>query len=538
MKSFAALLASAAIVAGCASAPAPAPAPVNPSAPPIQATTLTDAPTNWQMLDESVDRMAGISVERAYRELLAGKSPKRAVVVAIIDGGLDTTHPAIRANLWKNPRAGGATNGDNYPGDARGWDFIGGRGGKDVQWDTYEVTRQYARCSGGKAADGEPAMTPAERSHCDAIKADFEKQRAQSMAMQGQMTQIRAVVAQIVPMLRSATKADSLTPENVRALNSGEPNLQRARQVFLSLADAGITPYNLDDAAKQVGGDEKHLDPNYNPRSIVGDHYADLTERYYGNGDVMGPDALHATHVAGIIGAVRTPGATIQGIAPAVQLMSVRAVPDGDERDKDIGNAIRFAVDHGAQIINMSFGKGYSPYKQAVDDAVKYADSHGVLMIHAAGNDGENMAEHPSFPVPTYLDGGRATNWIEVGASSWKGGENLAANFSNYGMDQVDVFAPGVDILSSLPGGKYGRESGTSMASPVVSGLAALIMDYYPSLSASDVKRIILASATRHPDQVVIKPGSNDKVTFGTLSRTGGIVNAYAALKMAGGQSP
>src|SRR3712207_4182900 len=210
-----------------------------------------------------------------------------------------------------------------------------------------------------------------------------------------------------------------------------------------------------------------------------------------------------------------------------------RSVPDGDERDKDVANAIRYAVDNGAHIINMSFGKGYSPQKRVVDEAVKYADSKGVLLVPAAGNAGEDVKEHPSFPVPTYLDGGRAQNWIEVGASSWKGLDSLAASFSNWNRELVDVFAPGVDVYSTMPGGKYERESGTSMASPVVAGLAAMIMSYYPTLTASDVKRIILQSATRYADRRVVRPGSDEKALFGTLSATGGIVNAYAAVKLA-----
>jgi subtilisin family serine protease len=214
--------------------------------------------------------------------------------------------------------------------------------------------------------------------------------------------------------------------------------------------------------------------------------------------------------------------------------MMVRAVPDGDERDKDIANAIRFAVDHGARVINMSFGKGYSPEKGAVDEAVRYADAHNVLMVHAAGNDGKDLSSYPNFPTPAYADSGHARNWIEVGASSWQGGDTLAASFSNYGRDQVDVFAPGVDILSTVPGDRYEKDSGTSMAAPVVTGLAALLLSYYPDLSAADLKRVILASATRYTNQTVVRPGADhgEKVAFGSLSRTGGIVNAYAALKL------
>jgi subtilisin family serine protease len=241
--------------------------------------------------------------------------------------------------------------------------------------------------------------------------------------------------------------------------------------------------------------------------------------------------------VSGIIGAIRGNDTGIEGIAHNVRVMMVRTVPDGDERDKDVANAIRYAVDNGAQIINMSFGKSYSPHKRVVDDAVKYADSRGVLMVHAAGNDGENVDETPSFPTAVFEDGGRAQNWIEVGASSWKGADSLVAPFSNYGHDRVDVFAPGVDILSTAPGGGYEQQSGTSMAAPVVSGVAALLMAYYPDLTAADVKRIILESATRLTDRQVLRPNSEGlpgpAVPFGTLSATGGIVNAYEAIRMA-----
>ncbi|GAC1651878.1 MAG: hypothetical protein NVS4B3_13300 [Gemmatimonadaceae bacterium] len=338
----------------------------------------------------------------------------------------------------------------------------------------------------------------------------------------------------ISPILRQAIAPESLTTARVTTLSSSRLDVQQARRAYLELAANGVTPAVIEEARTAYKSRLDYgLNPAFDPRSIVGDHYGDATERGYGNPDVMGPDAKHGTHVAGIIAAVRGHG--VGGVAPAVRIMVIRAVPDGDERDKDIANAIRYAVDNGAHIINMSFGKAYSPYKSVVDDAVKYADVRGVLMVHAAGNDGADLAHTQNFPTPVYLSGGRAQNWIEVGATSWKGGDSLVASFSNYGHDLVDVFAPGVDILSTIPGNKYERDSGTSMAAPVVTGVAALLMNFYPSLTAADVKRIILASARRHTTDSVLRPGAQtgDKVSFGSLSATGGIVNAYAALKLA-----
>jgi cell wall-associated protease len=493
---------------------------------------------NWQLLDETTDGVPGISAERAQRELLAGKQPARTVLVAVIDGGIDTAHVDLRANLWTNPKEVGGNGRDDdnngFADDMHGWNFIGGKDGKDVHYDTFEVTRLYGWCTGTGA---NPGPVPAdEKSKCDTIKREYEKTRNETRENVTQINQIDAVLSQILPILRQAAGTDSLTRATVSAIKPASSQVEQAKQIFLRMAAEGITPKDVAEAKTEYEARLQYgLNPAYNPRTIVGDDYNNTAQRGYGNFDVMGPDAKHGTHVAGIIGAVRNNDVGVDGIAPSVKVMMVRAVPDGDERDKDIANAIRYAVDNGAQVINMSFGKAFSPQKATVDSAVRYADAHGVLMVHAAGNDAENTDEKASFPTPNYLGGGRAQNWIEVGASSWKSGDAIVAPFSNYGRQLVDVFAPGVDILSTVPGG-YERDSGTSMAAPVVTGLAALLLDYFPTLTGADVKRIILASAVRHTDQTVQKPGGGT-AHFGELSATGGIVNAYAAIKMAMEQS-
>ncbi len=527
------------ILAACApaattSAPATAPAPSR--APAAAAAAPKEAPKDWQLLDETADHVPGISVNKAERELLANKQPRRTVIVAVIDNGIDTSHVDLRANLWSNPGEipGNGKDDDNngYIDDVRGWDFIGGKDGKFVEHDTFEVTRLYARCgAGGPIPDSLPA---ADKAQCPQISQDFKKKKAEVEESLGRIRELQNLYSNIEVLLRQEAHVDSLTKEIVQGLKPTSPEVRQAQSIYLQLAAADITPKTLRDAKKEYEGQALYsLNPAFNPRGIVGDDYGNLSQRNYGNNDVTAAGAMHGTHVSGIIGAVRGNKEGIDGIAPAVRLIAVRAVPDGDERDKDIANAIRYAVDNGAQVINMSFGKAYSPQKSAVDEAVRYADSKGVLMVHAAGNDGEDAAKHASYPTPVYLSGGRAQNWVEVGATSWHMGDSLVANFSNYGQSQVDVFAPGVDIYSSVPKG-YDKESGTSMASPVVAGLAALIMSYYPQLTAAEVKSIILESSAKYPNLKVIRPGDGgDKVPFSSLSVSGGIVNAYAALKLA-----
>ena len=541
------LFAAAVLTAACAAprtvatpAPAPAPstAPATAPAPNESAAPLTESPRNWQLLDETADRVPGISSERARRELLAGRQPARTVLVAVIDGGIDTAHVDLRDHLWRNPKetpGNGADDDHNgYVDDLYGWNFIGGKSG-DVHYDTFEVTRLYAWCTNAGPTPG--PLPPDEKSKCDDITREYEKTRNETQENLNQFQQVSAVLSQVLPILKQAAGTDSLTRENVEAIKGSSQQVEQAKAIFLRLAALGISPKDVEDARTEYESRMKYgLNPAYNPRTIVGDDYNNPAQRGYGNTDVMGPDAKHGTHVAGIIGAVRGNGVGVDGIAPAVQVMMLRAVPDGDERDKDIANAIRYAVDNGAKVINMSFGKGFSPQKAVVDSAVRYADAHGVLMVHAAGNDAANSDTKPSFPTPNYIGGGRAQNWIEVGASSWKMGDSLVAPFSNYSHTLVDVFAPGVDILSTIPGG-YEKDSGTSMASPVVAGLAALLMDYFPELTAADVKRIILASAVRHSDQIVQRPGGGT-ARFGDLSVTGGVVNAYEAIKMAQAAHP
>ncbi len=532
------------LAAACASgrttsAPAPAPAPTVDAAP-VPAVTATVAPRDWHLLDETADHFAGISANRAYAELLVGKQPRRTVVVAVIDGGTDTAQVDLRTNLWVNPKeiAGNGRDDDNngYVDDVHGWNFIGGRDGRDVGKDTYEVTRIYARCTA--SVPPTPPLSDYERTQCARATREVEAKRDEDQQDLHDVQVTADTLAFATRVLAQALGPDSLSPSRVMAFTATSAELQLAKQIYLTLATRGVTPELIADYKKEISGElDFAYNPSFNPRPIVGDNYADLNERHYGNSDVSGPDALHGTHVAGIIGAERGNGIGIDGIAPAVKLMIVRAVPDGDERDKDIANAIRYAVDNGANVISMSFGKAYSPQKAAVDDAVKYADAHGVLMVHAAGNDASDVSLSANFPNPFYLAGGRAQSWIEVGASGWQGGADLPADFSNYGRAQVDVFAPGVDVTSTVPGNQYRPLSGTSMAAPVVSGLAALVMAYYPELSAAQVKQVILASATRHTQQMVQLPGAPTRVPFGNLSATGGIVNAAAALRMAATQA-
>ncbi len=493
------------------------------------------APEAWHRLDLETDGVMGVGSERALRELLAGRQPSRRVIVAVIDGGVDTAHALLSTNLWKNPRevAGNGQDDDKngFADDVRGWNLIGGQSGESVHHDTFELTRLYSACRDLPAGRG---TRKPDAAMCTTLAPAYRAKRAEISGTQRQIAEVADTYDRATGILSRALGGGAVTEARVRALSATGSDVAQAKQIWLQLASNGLDANEIAAAKKAYDSQLRFgLDTMFNPRTIVGDDAVRALARGYGNRDVTGPDASHGTHVAGIIGARRDRGGDVQGVAPNVEIMSVRTVPDGDERDDDVANGIRYAADNGAHIINMSFGKAYSPKKSVVDSAIRYAESKGVLLVHAAGNDAQNIDVTPSYPMPLVDAAAGSGSWIEVGASSWKGGPEIPATFSNFGRTKVDLFAPGVDILSTLPEGKTGKESGTSMAAPVVSGVAAMLMSYFPKLTAADVKALLVESARSLANVDVIAPGGDDKVKFGTLSRTGAVIDAYAAVKLA-----
>jgi subtilisin family serine protease len=499
----------------------------------------------WQHLDQQADGVPGISADRAYRELLAGRTPT-PVLVAVIDSGIDSVHTDLKPILWRNAREVGGNGIDDdkngYADDVRGWSYLGGKDGKNVDIESLELTRVYAagraRYEGKKREDFSKKEQPAFDQY-EAAKKDYLKAKTETEASYSRLSKLLTDLTQTAATLRQGAAGASLDSAALHTAARAQPAVPGATMLYTlvhrqNMADADALLKRLGTA---VEGSKKKLDvqlnPDFNARTVVGDDPTNLKQRDYGNADSQGPDAGHGTHCAGIIGAVRGNNQGMEGVADAVRIMSVRAVPDGDERDKDIANAIRYAVDNGAQIISMSFGKDFSPNKAAVDEAMRYADKKGVLLVHAAGNDSRDLDATPNnFPSNAYLDGKAIPNLITVGASSRFNTPDLPASFSNYGPKHVDVFAPGVAIYSTVPGGGYDLKSGTSMACPVVAGMAAVLKAYYPTLTAAQLKQCILQSAVVNHTQVR-KPGTKELVDFATLSRTGGIANLFGAVQQA-----
>ena len=514
-----------------------------------------EVPKGWHMLDKTTSGFYGLSVDKAYDFVKAKKLKSKTVIVAVIDSGIDTTHEDLKAVLWKNPKEipGNGIDDDKngYIDDVYGWNFLGGRDGRSVEQDSYEAARVYHKFK--SKFDGKE-IDIATLNKEDAAEYEMWKRSQKEIVgdtKSGTLELLflkRAYTSALKSdsILRKAMGKDKYTGKELGDFTPTEADAKKAKTALYGLMagnDAMETTNQefLEGFGDYVSGEEKKADAGNTPPKdyrgdIVKDNYNDFSDKFYGNPDVMASTkgALHGTHVSGIIAASRKNGVGMDGIADNVRIMTLRAVPDGDEHDKDIALAIRYAADNGAKVINMSFGKSFSPEKQWVDDAVKYAESKGVLLVHAAGNDAKNLDTSYNFPTPVFqADGKRAPNWITVGASGDPKAGGLTASFSNYGKKEVDVFAPGVKIYSTVPGGNtYQNLQGTSMASPVVAGLAAFLLEYYPALSPAQVKMVIEKSSQK-PGDKVRNPETGDMVSLSDLSRAGGVINAYEAIKLA-----
>ena len=502
---------------------------------------LEKATDDWKSKDPKLDKIPGISLDQSYKQF-ASKTAATPIIVAVLDSGVEVDHDDLKNNIWVNddeiPSNGIDDDNNGYIDDVHGWNFLGGAN-KDVQYDNLEFTRIYKGLKDRFDGKDPKSIAKADKedfASYELMREQFNQRKTEAEQNYQEYNAIN-MFFQMSQNIIAGMIDGEMTAEKVRALPAGDEQFEAMRELTLASFEEDIAG-QLEDAVSHFRNAKNYsYNLNIDSREIIGDNYEDVNERIYGNNHYEGPDARHGTHVAGIIAGTRDNGLGMQGVADAAKIMVLRVVPDGDERDKDVANAIRYAADNGAKIINMSFGKSYSPNKEVVDAAVKYASNKGVLLIHAAGNSSKNNDKSNNFPNPVYETTRElCPTWIEVGASNWLEGEKLPADFTNYGKKSVDVFAPGVDIYSTVPDNGYEKLSGTSMASPVVAGLAALIWSRYPELKAKEVREIIVRSYADYKKTKVILPSSSEKpktTKFKKLSRTGGIVNALNAFLMA-----
>lgn len=515
---------------------------------------------DWHFKDPSTDSIYGIALNKAYQFLQSKQKKGRPVIVAILDSGIDTTHEDLRKNLWRNrreiPSNGIDDDKNGYVDDVFGWNFLGGKDGKNMLKASSEKARIFHRY---KHKFGDFVIDTQQLSSQDKTHYYWWKKTAEDMkGSPDEENQLRFIamtqktLKKYDDFLRRDMKKEVY---NIDDLEKFIPTTSAGRDAklgflnFLRIIEASNEVSNqqlLSEISRELekmraDSAERTSPPNDGRSTIVQDDYFNSLDTLYGNNDVMADleGAMHGTHVAGLIGGVRNNGIGIDGVADQVQLMILRVVPNGDEYDKDIALAIRYAVNNGASIINMSFGKSYSPEKHWVDSAVVYAEEHDVLLVHSAGNESLCLDQKTKFPNARLDKWNRtANNLITVGASSDRiFGPCLAANFTNYSGQQVDLFAPGVMIYSTQPGGNvYGKHDGTSFSGPIVAGIAALIRSYYPTLTAPEIISVLNSTVTSLRGTSTCLPGSEKNsasIEWTALCKSAGIVNAFQAIQAA-----
>lgn len=474
----------------------------------------------------------GMQTEKAYKKLK--KRTSQTVVVAIIDSGVDIEHEDLKGKIWTNtdeiPGNGIDDDKNGYIDDVHGWNFLGNSKGENANSMRLERTRILAKLTAKSASE---ELSSEEQSLLEKVKAEVNADRNEYEGYLGQIDMLIPMIENIPSMVASKLGKENATEKDIDKWVKKHPEDAQIMGLAKAVISGELSKEAMEKQKEQLRNMlDTHLNPDFNGREVVGDDPDDFSDLSYGNNDVEGPDALHGTHVGGIVGAVRGNGLGGDGVAENVLLMSLRAVPDGDEFDKDIALAIRYAVDNGAQVINMSFGKAYSPHAKEVYEAFAYADAKGVLLVHAAGNDNKDIDSEPNFPTSMYeFQTQKLDHFLTIGASTRFKKEKLAASFSNYAQNGVDVFAPGFEIYNSVPQSEYKKLQGTSMACPMVAGVAAMLKSYFPTLSMKEIKDIILSSATSYKGVQQFKPGTEELVDFGTLSQTGGVVNVLSAVK-------
>jgi subtilisin family serine protease len=514
---------------------------------PLKTSDLSEEEAKvWAAADLMRDTIPGMSVERAYQEILNSREAG-TVIVGVIDSGVDIEHEDLKDVIWVNedeiPGNGKDDDKNGFIDDIHGWNFLG-----DIVGENLEYTR-YVRKLGPKF-EGREMDDISEAEKDDYLiykkaKAEYDKEYGQTKANKERYEQLLNGVRSAHEAVSQILGKEDYTAEDLKGISEPTPQQQQQIGMLSQMLSYGAS---VPDVMKQVQGGldyfsgrlETHfnLEKDYRKEKL-GDDPDDFSVTVYGNADVDGPDpekadARHGTHVSGIIAATRNNGIGMDGVSNNARIMVIRAVPDGDEYDKDIALAIRYAVDNGAKVINTSFGKYFSTHPEWVREAIRYAAKNDVLIVNAAGNEGHDLDTIMVYPNDQILKGNEiADNVLTVGAIGPKYGTNMVASFSNYGKSNVDIFAPGVRIWSTTPLNTYEFLQGTSMAAPAAAGVAATIRAYYPKLSASQVKQIIMASGLTSKLDVVLAGDKSNVKSFGEASKSGKMANLYNALIMA-----
>jgi subtilisin family serine protease len=493
----------------------------------------------WLYKDIIKDSISGISLEKAKNTILKNKTG-REIIVAVIDSKFDINHEVLKDYIWTNPKEILNYKDDDNNGfvdDIYGWNFIGNSQGENVIDANYEYVRYIRHYSGRfenktidnvKEGDKEKFILYIE------VKEKLETELIKAKNRLDYSNNIFEKYVEARDALQSYFPNYNYTLDVLNEIDTTGNNLATHVKEISEVIKWGETnEMNVSTNTSYKSGLNKHLNIDFNERSLVGDNPYDINDTIYGNNKTFNflKHYDHGTRVSSVITNL------FKYSSSKLKILPISISPAGSYHDKDLALAIRYAVNNGAKVINMSFAKEYSINKEWVFEAFKYAEKHNVVIVRAAGNDSYDLGNYNiTYPMDNENNGKEVSdNFLLVGSSTYKANENLKANFSSYGKNDVDVFAPGDNLFTAKPFNKYMLDRGTSLSAALISGVAALLFSHYPNLTASQVKHIIMDSGIEYtfPVKTPTKEDKDKMTPFNQLSKSGKVVNAYNALIMA-----
>lgn len=526
------------------------------------------ADLDWYNCSFDKDGVYGAEVNKAY-DFLKGKKIKKRPVVALIGSGMDIEHEDLKQAIWVNPKekADGKDNDKNgLVDDINGWNFLGGKDGQVMEATMREGDREFLRLKDkyadyifdgknyNKVIDGKltKVADPENIEEYNYYRNQVLPESPMAGTYSGwQLTYIlKAYADKFDQMMKERFPGKELTEADFSICYDPKAPRDSLSEVSFMMCAMGFGVYKTDKwetvyAGIKSGAQIEQAKAEYERKvgqfgadgrkDIIGDNYLDINYNKYGNNVLLTADAAIGTMEAGIIVAKRENGLGGNGIMDQAEIMTLRVAANGEPYLKDIALAIRYAVDHQADIIMLPVQNTLYPedQKKWISEALEYAESKGVFCITPAWEGAQDLAVETYYPN-RWMTGKKELTNLMVVCSSDKNG-NPSMN-SNYGAKEVDLYAPGMEIYSTYTGDTYQSGTGLGLAAATTVGVAALIKAYYPHLTGTQIRNILLETVTSRKDAEVEKgiivdgKPTQDLFLFGDLCLSGGIINAYQAV--------
>ncbi|MBG7630454.1 MAG: S8 family serine peptidase [Bacteroidetes bacterium] len=499
---------------------------------------------HWHLKDYESDGVPGISLDKLYDELIKNQKGKQ-IIVAIIDTEIDINHEDLKDFIWINndeqPNNGVDDDNNGYVDDVNGWNFIGNKNGGNLICSNFSYTRKLKELI--------PIFKGKTKEEVGNDTLNFKIYQRALMDHQNMKRQLKEDYEYVeflnTGFPRSKKLLDSIFRGSTYTINQldslytifKKQDSIKAADIYFMIDFLNFDMHGYaDNLAYESNLIEKYSNNiSFDDRAIIGDNVNDIEDRDYGSPFITNSlkEFTHGSIVSGVLAAHRTNNKGVRGITNTVKLMPLCIQAKfGAETDKDLALSIKYAVENGAQVINISANRTYELHNEWVQQALLYAEEQNVLVVKGAGNSETDIDKIITYPNKNTKDH-VLNNFIVVGATGMELNSNFKPVWANYGRKTVDFYAPGESILTTTPFDSYKVDSGSSLSTAITSGVAALLLSYYPDLKVSEIRQILMESATRYDLDIELDYDSNTTVPFSKLSNSGGVLNAFNAFVLA-----